>query len=476
MAPRGDLRNHQRRRCSRDRAPHPDPARPVTVTARGAAIAGSALGLLVSLLAGCAPPNGADDWATVREITPAFLVGPAPGAAPAVRVQDPAVAADAHGRVALTWVTRDSAVADLWLSVSRDNGATFSTPAPVNIAAGRVVSSPEGRPAPTFGPGGALAVAWSESRGDTTGAVDLRVRASADGGYSLGPVVTVNDDTAGMPPGLGWRTARRWRRQHDPGAFHGLAALAFLPDGSLFATWLDGRHLPPPGGRARASSLFYASSFDGGQTWGMNVSASDSACPCCRPVALADDHGRVAVAFRRGPEAPSDPALMISLDGGRTFARDTVVSRDAWTPANCSQEGPGLTWNRAGGGHYAWITGGAGAGAYLMPWREASGAAGLRRALSDSITAAAHPRLAALGVTTLIGLEARPHADAAREVFAVRALDLDGSLTPWIFLGADVRSGWLAGANPRSAFATWIERDRGRDRVRVVRLTKQARR
>ena len=466
MTPRGDPRIERRQRRT--------PGVRRGGAARGPcarAIAWGALGVAGALLGGCASPSETGDWAHVREITPAFLFEPE-AKAPAPTVQDPAIAADAHGRVALTWVTRDAAGADLWLSVSRDSGTRFSDPVRVNLRARSVVSSPEGRPEPTFGPGGAFAVAWSESRGDTTGAVDLRVRASADGGYTLGPIATVNDDAAGAPPGLRWRAARRWRREHNPMAYHGHATLAFLPDGSLFAAWLDARRTAPPAGPPQASSLFYATSLDGGQTWSENASITDSACACCRPVAEADDRGRVALAYRRGSGRPSDPALAVSLDGGRSFARDTTISLDHWKAASCPELGPALTWNRAGGGHYAWFTGGAPAGVYVIPWRETGGAAGLRRDLSDSIAAAGHPRLAALGTTTLIGIEAQPHPDSARTVLAVRALEVDGTLTPWIFLGADARSGWLAGASRRSAFACWIERESGRDRVRLARLAR----
>src|SRR5215831_13803452 len=84
---------------------------------------------LALLSAGCAsaPPP---EWAGVREVTPDFLL--------AKDASQPALAADEHGRVALTWVTRDSSGSDLWLSISSDAGATFSPPLKVNEHAGGV--------------------------------------------------------------------------------------------------------------------------------------------------------------------------------------------------------------------------------------------------------------------------------------------------------------------------------------------------
>ena len=55
--------------------------------------------------------------------------------------------------MALTFVTRGAAGGkDLWVSISRDTGATFTRPARVNETAGSVASYPEGRPVPAFGP------------------------------------------------------------------------------------------------------------------------------------------------------------------------------------------------------------------------------------------------------------------------------------------------------------------------------------
>jgi hypothetical protein len=415
---------------------------------------------VVALAAGCAGP-GADDWAQVREVTPAFLTG--------VAVRDPALATAPGGRVALTWVTRDSAGRDVWLALSRDSGATFSAPVRVNDAPGSVVSFAEGRPLAVFGPRGALAVTWSERRADTSGAVDVKVRASADGGASFGPVATVNDDAQGPPPELGWSAARRWRRANRESAFHGFPALAYLPDGTLFSAWLDERRVPAADGEPVASSLFHALSPDGGRTWTANAALTDSACPCCRPQAIVAGE-RLALAYRSAASMLRDPALALSADGGRTFASDTVIHPDRWLLAGCPDQGTVVAWTPAAGGHYAWYTGAGGGAVYVVPWRDDGGAAGLRRAIDDGVTAARSPRIAGLGALTLLGVEARPAADSTRQVFAVRALHPDGSMTPWLHLGADAASGWLAAAGERAAFACWLEHDGAVERLRVVRL------
>ncbi|MEK7331016.1 MAG: sialidase family protein, partial [Candidatus Eisenbacteria bacterium] len=111
---------------------------------------------------------------------------------------------------------------------------------------------------------------------------DLVARASGDGGRTLGPTVVINDDA-----------------EDGKAVFHGFPTLAFLPGGGVFAAWMDHRETTRPGaGREPSASLFYALSGDGGQSWSDNRPLTDRACPCCRPAALGDANGLVAVAYR----------------------------------------------------------------------------------------------------------------------------------------------------------------------------------
>jgi len=381
-------------------------------------------------------------------MTPAFLVG---GSA-----RDPSLAADRHGRVALTWVTGDSGGQDLWLSLSADSGSTFAPPVRVNSRHGSVASDAESRPITALGPAGELLVAWSERREGWPSVADLVVRASADGGRTLGPPSVVNDDAADGRP-----------------SFHGSGSLVALPNGDWFAVWVDTReHTSSPKGGERAS-LFSALSSDGGQSWSDNRSLTSRACACCRVAALADTDGTIAVAYRTAVEGVRDPALLVTRDRGVSVALDTVLAADGWRAGECPMDGPAGTADRGGGGRVAWYSGAANA-VWNVPWR-ATGIAGLRREVSDSLASGRHPCLLRLGDATLVALETAPRSVPAPGAIALRSLEPDGTLTPWLYLGAGARGAAMTAIGDHAALVGWTERGDQGERVRLARVMRHPR-
>lgn len=421
---------------------------------------------LIAASVGCASPPSATDWAAVREVTPEFLAK--------TGGMDATIATGPRGRVALTFVTLDSTGKNLWLSISRDSGLTFAPPVRVNLREGAVDSYPESRPAAAFGPGDELAITWSERRADTSGAIDLVVRASADAGATLGMPSVVNDDRLAAAEPVARRRGAAKRRRLNPRAFHGFPALTYLPDGSLFTAWIDGREDRSGESEPPYATLYAATSPDGGRRWNANVRLADSVCSCCRPTAASDAAGRVAVGYRRAERDLRDPGLLVSYDRGATFPLDVVVSPDHWLLDGCPAQGPGVGWTEVTGGQYVWFTGADPPGVYTMSWDAERGPAGLRHAILDSLDRGRSPRVATAGRTAFFAVEGRPRGDSSRTVLAVRAHDADGSLTPWSFLGASVRGGWIAALDARNVLACWTERDGERRRVRIAKLTRRA--
>lgn len=311
----------------------------------------------------------------MREVTPAFLLSTPAGSCAA----DASLALDDRGRVALTWVTRDTVGADLWLSVSADSGAHWGAALRVNTRPGKVSSHPESRPVATWDRSGMLVVAWAAARDSGQYADDIAVRVSADGGRGFGDVTLVNSD-----------------HTDSLSTHHGFAALVMLPDGRPYVAWIDGRSQAGIGDEPTRAEIRASTSRDGGATWTADTLIARDVCPCCH-IALASSMREsgaidVALAYRGAAADMRDPRLAVSHDGGDTFAIDTLVSADRWKLPGCPSVGPALTLDM-GGGHYAWFTSESpdddslnavstrpAPGVYLVPWRIDAGATGPKRA------------------------------------------------------------------------------------------------
>ena len=145
-----------------------------------------ALLVLAMLSPSCTPSTPGPQWAHVNEHTPSALID--------IDAHDPALAVDTTGRVALTWVVRDTSGADVWFALSRDGGAHFSSPVRVNSRQGRVSSYSESRPVVALAAAGRVLLAWASQRDSLPAADDIVVRTSEDDGAHFGPEVVLNSD------------------------------------------------------------------------------------------------------------------------------------------------------------------------------------------------------------------------------------------------------------------------------------------
>lgn len=136
----------------------------------------------------------------------------------------------------------------------------------------------------------------------------------------------------------------------------GFPDMAVAPDGSVYVVWLDGRDYDPKSGDE--SSVYFASSTDGGRSFGRNVRVAAHTCSCCRPTIAIDSKGRIYVAWRHDFNDVRDMAVATSVDGGKTFSPLVRVSKDGWVIHGCPESGPSLL--SVGGRVYvAWFTDGA---------------------------------------------------------------------------------------------------------------------
>lgn len=235
----------------------------------------------------------------------------APGGA-GIEYRQPQFAADRQ-MVAVTF----GAGASIYFSASRDQGRSFS--APVKVAEAPLLALGMHRgPRVAITPSAIVISALVGTRTPPGSDGDLKAWRSTDGGKTWSGGVSINDAPAS--------------------AREGLQAMVSGPDGLLFATWLDLR--------AKGTSLYGATSKDGGATWSRNTlvyeSPSGSICQCCHPTAIIDSAGAIHVMWRNAMGGARDMYLSHSTDGGRSFRGAAKLGEGSWQLEACPMDGGGL--------------------------------------------------------------------------------------------------------------------------------------
>jgi hypothetical protein len=246
----------------------------------------------------------------------------------------PMFAVAPNGTEAAAWVSAPNGGTDgrLYIAV---NG---QPPVELRDTLGPIEPHGESPPKLAYSPDGALNALYVVTRlepGRRFPAAALRFVRSTDGGTHWSAPVSVTDDsTFGS---------------------HNFQALYAGHDGTLYASWLDGR--------TGKSTVFMTRSTDGGQTWSPNLRVSNGeACPCCRTTMASAPDGTLYLAWRRVfPGNVRDIVVARSTDHGASWQEPVRAHADDWVFDGCPHAGPSLQVDGAGRVHIAWWTGKQGA-------------------------------------------------------------------------------------------------------------------
>lgn len=301
---------------------------------------------------------------------------------------EPAMAADGNGGVYVVYVEHGAdRSADVYLQKYDANNEISGEKTRVNPEKGQAKAWFGDPPTVKTGGDGAIYVGWTArvNGAEKSGANNLYLSVSRDGGKSFGAPVKVNDDAA-------------------PAA-HGMHSLAIGADNRVYLAWLDERNIKPATRAAMYeedsparepefvfikahhnsnqnntakpekptieklaaenenaepnSETFFAVSADGGKTFAPNVKLSSEVCPCCKTALLVAPDGKIFVSWRQ--VLPGDYrhiAVASSADGGGKFSAPNIVSDDRWQLAACPVSGAPLTLFPDNSLKTAWFTAG----------------------------------------------------------------------------------------------------------------------
>ncbi|HEX6587855.1 MAG TPA: sialidase family protein [Longimicrobiales bacterium] len=260
----------------------------------------------------------------------------------AAGASNPSVAITHDDETLVAWVGGEEAE-DVWLARASSTG--FAEPVRVNDVAGDAAAHGQAPAQVAVGPDGAVYVMWQNNEhieGRRFPASDLRFARSSDGGRTFEPAIHVNDDADGEP------------------ASHTFHDLVVAHDGTIYASWIDGRgHAHGADGHAAGGpDIRVARSTDGGRTFGPGTIVVSGACPCCRTNLAVGPDGAVYVAWRHVFEGSvRDIVVARSSDGGTAFGEPVRVHEDGWVFDGCPHAGPSIAVDGAGALHVVWFTG-----------------------------------------------------------------------------------------------------------------------
>ncbi len=253
----------------------------------------------------------------------------------------PYLTKDDQGNIVLSWIrqrTKDTPV--FCYAVSLDQGATFSAATEIP-GSGNVQPHGENAPKILFKPSGEMIAAWGVANPNPKNKYSGLVFYSQS--FNRGR-------TWSRPRPLTGDTASFDQRYFD---------MALLPGGEAGIVWLDNRRK----GGGEGSGLYYAVT-QGRDGFQAEKQISGPCCQCCRTDLFIDAAKNIHVLYRAIIEDTiRDMVHIVSTNGGRSFSAPERISKDNWVISGCPHTGPAMTENREGL-HFAWFTGGAGAGIY----------------------------------------------------------------------------------------------------------------
>jgi hypothetical protein len=138
-------------------------------------------------------------------------------------------------------------------------------------------------------------------------------------------------------------------------------AIAFDPDGNLFAAWLDKRNRRPAQEKGETyvgAALAFAWSKDGGETYSETRIAKDNTCECCRLGIAFAAPGRPVVLFRNIFGGNVRDHAITTFSDPLTPGPVYRVSVDDWGIDVCPHAGPSLALAPEGTYHAVWFTNG----------------------------------------------------------------------------------------------------------------------
>lgn len=172
-----------------------------------------------------------------------------------------------------------------------------------------------------------MAAHWLQKRAAGTYDYDIHVSTSTDGGQNWSPSFIPHTDSVA--------------------AEHGFVTLLPLPNGRIFATWLDGRNNKTESSQDETehhhgggAMTLRAAEFDVEGNLFAEAEIDDRVCDCCQTDAILTENGPIVVYRNRTEEEVRDIYLSRRIDG--QWQAPQKIGHDDWTIHGCPVNGPAI--------------------------------------------------------------------------------------------------------------------------------------
>ncbi|MEQ1763395.1 MAG: sialidase family protein [Pyrinomonadaceae bacterium] len=277
---------------------------------------------------------------------------------PDTEASEPVIAASPNGKFFVGYVEKDAdGKGDLYTR-SFDAPNTLGEPVRVNPQPGQVRTWYGDPPTMAVAGDGTIYVGWTAIYPDSKKGTQLFVSASRDGGATFGEPVKVHSDTAPASHGMhslavapDGRIIAAWLDERYLNAGTSQAGIDAHHTALLSATPTPKEETEPN------AELYFSVSTDGGKTFGTDRRIDHDVCPCCKTSIAIGNDGTVYLGYRRVYEGSLRHIAVISSKDWQTFTEPVHVSDDRWKIEACPVSGPALKIEN-GRLAVAWYSGG----------------------------------------------------------------------------------------------------------------------
>lgn len=229
------------------------------------------------------------------------------------------------------------------VSMSQDLGKNFSKPVHVNAEKQTLSAKGEVRPKVAIGPKGEVYVVWMQQLTKRFSGYVWFAR-SLDGGKSFETPIIVHQDRSEIG--------------------HAFEEVVASPDGKITVIWLDARDVvaDKKAGKVHSgSSIYYAISTDGGESFLPEKKLADYSCECCRIAMTTKPDGTVVAMWRHVFEGGERDHMIAEIPKKDEVASLHRATFGHWKIDGCPHHGGALASGGEGadwwGYHMAYFDG-----------------------------------------------------------------------------------------------------------------------